>query len=176
MTAAATHASPFTRTAGLLGLLTAPLVALLFPVGLVEAWARGPAYDGPGVATVVVIGAAVACSLASLAGLLVLHRAHWWVWPVALLTVLAFAVAPAHGDAGDWLSSAALALLGLGVAYARVLPRHAGLAFALGTAAQVASEALAIVAVPVALYGYLTLVWAMWRDDLEPPPVPPVLP
>ncbi|HEV2890668.1 MAG TPA: hypothetical protein VGX28_09860 [Frankiaceae bacterium] len=170
-----TGATRFTRAAGLAGLLPAPLAALGFV--LLTAWLaasrdapRGFREGPPTVLGYAIAIAVFGCTLVMFAGLLARHRTQWWAGVVVVLVLAAFltSLTPAGDDAAEGLSTAAVVLLGYGIAQAGVLPRHAGWAFAAATVAApvLRDSPLAPVPALVGLYAWLTLAVAMWREPL----------
>lgn len=164
------EATGFTRAAGLAGLLMVPLFVLAFVVSRVAT--RHDPFGGPGLLGGLLVIAALLVTLTLYAGLLARHSGQWWVWPVVGLTVLAFFVAFRPGNAGAGVSAAAAILLGTGIANAGALPRHAGIAVAVGAAVELVFDAtpLEVVGGLVSLYGFLVLAWAMWREGAHPAP------
>lgn len=160
-----TGATPFTRTAGAMGLAIVPAILLAVVAAMASV------LDAPLLTFVAFLGFAVlvVCSPVFFVGLLARHRGQWWVLPVAVLTTLSLVagLGRAHG-LSQVLGAAATILVAYGIAKAGTLPRGAAVPFLLGAvgALMLGSTPLASILLLVGLAGVLLLAWAMWREPL----------
>lgn len=164
-----TGGTRFTRATGRLGTLLVALMPVMAALGYLNYRTRR--VDGiRSVIGIVLFVAALGCMLAFFVGLLVRHRRHSWVWPAVVLLALDVVLAFVPGDPGKGLGTAAMIVVGVGVANAGALPRRGGIALVAGTlVGLVARESIALVAVSavVVAFGIAVLAWAMWREPLS---------
>lgn len=163
-------ATPFTRTAGAMGVAALPL-GLVLVVAMRAAAVRANPFERwrPGPLVIALLVAVVVCYLVALVGLVVRHAGEWWVQPVLALFGLAVVLAlmDSRSDVNDGVQAATVILLGYGVAQAGQLPRHAAIALAAGSALELLfrhDRSFLVVAWLVATYGLTRLSWAMWRE------------
>ncbi|HEX8001157.1 MAG TPA: hypothetical protein VF519_00515 [Mycobacteriales bacterium] len=160
-----TGATPFTRTAGVAGVVGAATLAGLFPA-LVLFHGRLAPHGVLAAPFVLAIVTVVVCVLTWYAGLLYRHRAHLWIWPALVLLALGIVTAPMDGDTGRWLGRASAVVVAVGVLAAGELPRHGGVALVVGTVGDVLfrDTVLGIVAGVAGFAALVILARAMRRE------------
>lgn len=162
-----TGVTRFTRAAGAIGVATTAMIVLATPLAL---FGRGRSPGLVAAVFVLILLAAIPCALVAAAGVMVRHRAYWWLWVSLGLTALAFLawVADPGGAPAKVAGAAAAIVMGAGMLAAGEMPRRASAAILVSSVADLfpTTGTLRFALVLLGLGGYTVVSWTMWQEPL----------